>query len=52
MNDERDKPRVFSGKDARQGQIILRTPLRKAIFIAGLAGLALLAILLRLAGAW
>lgn len=31
----------LSGKEARQGEIILNTPLRKGIFIAGLAGAAL-----------
>ncbi len=51
MTDERGRPREFSGKDTSQGEIILRTPLRKAIFIAGLAGIVLLAILLGFAGA-
>lgn len=45
-NDERT---TISGRDASQGHIVLRTPLRKAIFIAGLAGVAILAILLMLA---
>ncbi len=39
---EQKQRRVFSGRDARQGEIILRTPLRKAIFIAGLIGFVLL----------
>ena len=43
---ELDKAREFSGRNARQGDIILRTPARKAIFIAGLAGCVLLAVLL------
>lgn len=45
---ELGKPREFSGGDARQGEIILRTPWRKAVFIAGLAGCVLLAVLLTL----
>lgn len=34
----------LSGEDARQGEIILDTPTRKAIFIAGLIGAAILAV--------
>lgn len=37
--------REFSGRDARQGEIILRTRWRRAVFIAGLAGIVLLVIL-------
>ncbi len=44
--ESRTKPRTFSGRDARQGEIILRTPLRRAIFIAGLVGAAILAFVL------
>lgn len=44
--------REFSGKKVRQGEIILRTPLRKAIFIGGLAGLVVLSALLGFAGVW
>jgi hypothetical protein len=29
-------PREFSGRKARQGRIVLNTPLRRAVFIAGL----------------
>ncbi len=46
---EVEKPREFSGEDARQGEIILRTPMRKAIFIAGLAGIVLLGVVLSIA---
>ncbi len=46
----RQPQRQFSGKDVRQGEIVLRTPMRKAIFIAGLAGFVVLAIVLMLAG--
>lgn len=44
--ESRTKPRTFSGRDARQGEIILRTPLRRAIFIAGLVAAAILAFVL------
>lgn len=37
---------TLSAREARQGEIILRTPLRRVIFIAGLAGFVALAILL------
>jgi hypothetical protein len=42
------QPRTFSGRAARQGEIILRTPLRRAIFVAGLAGAVIIALLLGL----
>lgn len=42
---ELKRQKEFSGRDARQGEIVLRTPMRKAIFIAGLAGCVLLAVL-------
>jgi hypothetical protein len=45
--DERGRT-IVSETEARQGEIILRTPLRKAIFIAGLVGFVILAI----ASAW
>jgi hypothetical protein len=35
--------RSFSGGKARQGDIILRTPARRFIFIVGLVGFVLLA---------
>jgi hypothetical protein len=34
--------RRHAATDVRQGEIILRTPLRRAIFIAGLVGIVLL----------
>ena len=40
-----DEPRTFSGRDTSQGHIVLRTPLRKAIFIAGLVGIVITAAL-------
>jgi hypothetical protein len=45
---ENRKTREFSGQDARQGFIVLRTPLRKAVFIAGLAGFVLLSVVVAL----
>jgi hypothetical protein len=39
---EPDDNRVYSSRNTRQGEIILRTPLRRAIFIVGLAGLVIL----------
>ncbi|MER8365673.1 peptide ABC transporter permease [Mesorhizobium sp. M1378] len=46
MSNDRDKDGpVFSAEQARQGEIILRTRARRIIFIAGLAGLVLLALL-------
>jgi hypothetical protein len=36
----------YSAEKVRQGEIILRTPLRRFIFIAGLAGTVILAIVL------
>jgi len=35
--------RVYRAQDVRQGEIVLRTPARRGIFIAGLAGMVLLA---------
>jgi hypothetical protein len=39
----------YPAEKARGGEIILRTPLRRAIFIAGLAGAVVLALLLAFA---
>ena len=44
--EERNEPRTLSGRDTSQGHIVLRTPLRKAIFIAGLVGIVILSALL------
>jgi hypothetical protein len=43
-NDDREQM-TYPADKARQGEIILRTPLRRAIFIAGLAGMVLLTVL-------
>ena len=40
---------VFTGEQARQGEIILRTRRRRIIFIAGLVGIVVLAFLLEFA---
>lgn len=47
---ELKRQKEFSGRNARQGEIILRKPVRKAIFIAGLAGCVLLIVVLAVAG--
>lgn len=47
--DEQERQTV-SAQDARGGEIILRTRRRRTIFIAGLVGFVLLAIVLALAG--
>ncbi|CDX15455.1 ABC-type dipeptide/oligopeptide/nickel transport system, permease component [Mesorhizobium sp. ORS 3324] len=50
MSKDRDREGpVFSGEDARQGEIILRTRTRRIIFIAGLVGIVVLALVLTLA---
>lgn len=38
----------YPAEKARGGEIILRTPLRRAIFIGGLAGIVVLLLVLRL----
>jgi len=40
---------VFSAQQARQGEIILRTRARRIIFIAGLVGILVMAIVVRFA---
>jgi hypothetical protein len=46
----KDEPRKFNPSQARQGEIILRSPLAITIFVVGLAGLVALAVYLRLGG--
>ncbi|MER9654227.1 hypothetical protein NKJ26_12020 [Mesorhizobium sp. M0152] len=48
-HDDGDDGPVFSAEQARQGEIILRTRTRRIIFIAGLVGIVLLALLVRIA---
>jgi hypothetical protein len=38
--------RVFRGEDVRQGEIILKRPWQRGIFIAGLVGVVVIALLL------
>lgn len=50
MTENRDVDKeAYPAEKARQGEIILRTPARKAIFIAGLVGFVLLVVVLRFA---
>jgi hypothetical protein len=44
-----DNGPVFSAEQARQGEIILRTRTRRVVFIAGLVGVVILALVVRLA---
>jgi hypothetical protein len=41
----RDDPQAYPAEKARQGEIILKTRLQRAIFIGGLAGMLLVGIL-------
>ena len=43
-----DRPLVYPAEKARGGETILRTPARRAIFIAGLASVFVLVLLLRM----
>ncbi len=45
-----DEGRHYSAQDVRGGEIILRTPARRLIFAAGLAGIVILALVLSVAG--
>jgi hypothetical protein len=45
-NPPKQAERVISGDKARQGEIILRTPARRFVFIAGLVGAVILALLI------
>jgi hypothetical protein len=49
-NEDRNRDRRLSAEQARGGEIILRTPAQRAIFIAGLLGAVVFAILLTLFG--
>jgi hypothetical protein len=42
------QPAPYPAEKARGGEIILRTPARRVIFIAGLAGAVILVLLLQL----
>jgi hypothetical protein len=43
-----DSPPPYPAEKARGGEIILHTPTRRIIFIAGLAGVVVLVLLLRM----
>ncbi len=45
QSNERPEGITLSGEEARQGEIILRKPWQRAVFIAGLAGGAILALI-------
>jgi hypothetical protein len=49
MATERNGRPTYSGQDVRQGEIILRTRTRRIIFIAGLVGIVILALVLQFA---
>jgi len=42
--DERGRP-IYSADEVRQGEIVLRTRRRRIVFVAGLAGMAVLVLL-------
>jgi len=44
------EPATYPAAKARQGEIILRRPWQRWVFIAGLAGAGVLAVLLAVAG--
>lgn len=48
--DPEQRRQNISGQDARQGEIILRTRARRIVFIAGLAGAVVLALLVSFFG--
>jgi hypothetical protein len=50
MTSDRDlEPPTYGADQVRQGEIILRTRTHRLIFIAGLVGIVLLAVILQLA---
>jgi hypothetical protein len=44
----RDGPEAISGRKSPRGEIILNTPLRRAVFLAGLIGTVCLVIMMML----
>lgn len=46
----RQKRKHISAEDARGGEIILRTKAMRLLFIAGLAGLVIVGLIIRFAG--
>ncbi len=51
MSDDKQEKKgvTLSGEEARQGEIILRTRTQRIVFIAGLVGIVVLALLVSLA---
>jgi hypothetical protein len=49
-NPAAENTQAYPAEKARQGEIILKTPLRKAIFLGGLVAFVLLAIILSMLG--
>ena len=47
---DHDEIKTYSSRKARQGEIILRTRWRRIVFIAGLVGIVILALIFRFAG--
>lgn len=47
---DKDKPRMFSAQDVRQGEIILKRRWQRLIFIGGLVAAVLVILLVRSAG--
>ena len=43
-----EKPIIITGEQARQGEIILRSKWRRLIFLAGLFGILVIVVILRL----
>jgi hypothetical protein len=41
---------IYSGRDVRQGDVVLRRPWERAVFVAGLVGAVVLALLIVLIG--
>jgi small basic protein len=52
MPDAGEKRVVISAEKARQGEIVLRKRWQRGVFIAGLVGAVVLAIVLRFAASW
>ena len=52
MSEKRERPDPYPAEKARQAEIELRRPWQRAVFIAGLLGAAILALVLRVFGAW
>ncbi|MCC6948295.1 MAG: peptide ABC transporter permease [Bradyrhizobiaceae bacterium] len=49
MQEERKRAEPYPAEKARQGEIILRNPTHRIIFVGGLVGIVLLLLVLRVA---